>query len=151
MPKISKAKPEAPSGLTLPEYAKLQKKLDAKRTKAQSVVDECKSLIYQIAVKHIPPLMEKLEQEAFDFDGGRIELRQEVHPSFTQANQAAFYQWLRKTGNGSLIKETVNPKTLKAFAEEQLEANKPLPESLTVAIIPTAKLLGPSKKRTRNK
>lgn len=137
--------------MKLPEYAKLLKTLEAKKTKAHAIVEECKSLIYQIAVKHVPPLMEKLEQEAFETSDGRIELRQEVHPSFTQANQEAFYGWLRKTGNGSLIKETVNPKTLKAFAEEQLEANKPLPTSLTVAIIPTAKLLAGKNKRSRKK
>jgi hypothetical protein len=112
MPRISKAKPEAPSGLSLPEYTKLLKKLTDKKAKAEASADECKSLIYQIAVKHVPPLMEKLELDEFNSPGiGRIELRQEVHASVNKTNQPAFYQWLRSTGNGSLVVEYVHVRT----------------------------------------
>lgn len=41
--------------------------------------------------------------------------------SVNAANQPSFYQYLKESGNGALLKESVNPATLTAFLKGHLE------------------------------
>lgn len=133
--------------MTLPEYVKLLAKHTKAKKAAEAKAEAAGSLIHQIATIHIPPLMEKLETDEFNSPGvGRIELRQEVYASVLKADIPAFYEALRKKGDGALIVEYIFPGTLKSYAKEQLEANAALPPQLKATFIPTAKLL-----KARNK
>jgi hypothetical protein len=105
-------------------------------------------MIHKIAVLRIPQLMENLELDEFNAPGvGRVELEIEVYPNLTKANVAAFYEWLRERGDGDIIQETVHHKTLQAFVKELLVAGEELPECITAAKIPTAKLLAERKRK----
>lgn len=44
--------------------------------------------------------------------------------SVNAANTGTFYAYLKESGNGGLLKEYVNPKTLTAFLKEHLESLK---------------------------
>lgn len=57
-------------------------------------------------------------------------------------DKAAGYNWLRETGNGSLIQETVNSSTLAAFAKNLMEEEgKELPaEIFKTSILPTTSI-----------
>lgn len=145
--KDEKAKPLIQSGLTLPDYIKLFKKLKDKKSKATALAEECGSLINQIATLHIPALMNELETDDFNVPGvGRVELETEAYPSVLKENTQKFYTALREAGHGALIVEYIFPQTLKAFVKEQLAANATLPDECKVTFIPTAKLLKPRKK-----
>ena len=87
----------------------------------------------------IEEITKQLLPEAMDDEGvsnisiegvGRITLRGEVYCSILADNREAAYNWLRDTGRGSLITETVNASTLKAAAKAWLKRGEEIPESL---------------------
>lgn len=65
-------------------------------------------------------------------DGGSISLRSDVYPNLDKARELEFFDWLRATGNGALIKETVNHQTLKAFVKERIEGGEAVPDTVRV-------------------
>ena len=102
----------------------------------------------------IEELTRILLPEAMDEDGvsnisidgvGRITLRGEVFASIRADNREAAYEWLRDTGRGSLISETVNASTLKAAVKEWLKQGEEIPDvinvtPITVAVLTKSKL-----------
>lgn len=73
--------------------------------------------------------------------GARVHLKIDTFASIRRTNDAgqatdehelALWQWLRESGHGDLIKETVNPMTLKSFCKERLEDGEPLPPGVNV-------------------
>lgn len=97
----------------------------------------------------IEHLTRVLLPEAMDEDGvsnisidgvGRITLRGEVFASIRADNREAAYEWLRDTGRGSLISETVNASTLKAAVKEWLKQGEEIPEVINVTPVTVAVL-----------
>jgi hypothetical protein len=52
---------------------------------------------------------------------GLFSLRTTNYLSVNAANKPDFYQYLKESGNGALLKEDVNPKTLTAFLGKHME------------------------------
>jgi hypothetical protein len=52
---------------------------------------------------------------------GIFALRRENFPSVTKARMPQFLTYLRGTGNGGMIEETVNAQTLKSFCKQRLD------------------------------
>jgi chromosome segregation ATPase len=97
--------------------------------------------ITQLTQQIIPELMAAMDISRLSIEGlGTLFKRSEVHAYVLAERREEFHQWLRENGHEDLIKETVHPKTLKAFATEQLTDGNPLPECVTATIIPTATL-----------
>lgn len=61
---------------------------------------------------------------------GTVTLDVEVFPYVYKANEAEFYEWLRKRGDDGLLKETVHPQTLKKWASGVIEDGEDYPEHL---------------------
>lgn len=70
------------------------------------------------------------EKPPFSIEGvGRVSIATRISCSILDKPKG--YQWLRDTGNGSLIQETVNSSTLSAFAKSYVEdEGKDLPEDI---------------------
>ena len=62
--------------------------------------------------------------------GAKVHLQGDVYAHYLKAAEVGVFAWLRAQGHGALIKETVHPATLKAFAKEQLAEGVTLPEDL---------------------
>lgn len=56
-------------------------------------------------------------------DVGRVTISSRYSASIIEGKKAEAFTWLRQSGNGSLIQETVNAGTLSAFAKNLLEEN----------------------------
>jgi hypothetical protein len=137
----------APKGVTLPDLVKELSALEMRKKELDEKVEELKSVIHQIRVDKIPPLMEGLESDDFNVPGvGRVALSIEVYPSIKKDDIAAFYEWLRFNKNGAIIQEYIHPKTLQGFVKEQLSAGQAFPDYVTIAKIPTATLKKARKK-----
>lgn len=89
--------------------------------------------------KRIEEIEKQLLPDAMDAEGisnikiddvGRVTLRGEVYASILAANRYEAFQWLRDTGRGSLISETVSASSLKAAAKAWLKSGEKIPESL---------------------
>lgn len=97
--------------------------------------------IRDLAEQRIPEYMEDNEIDKITVDGvGTLYLTTKVYANVKAEDREVFYEWLRETGNGDLIKETVYPATLNAFAKEQLGNGVALPDVLTARLYPTANL-----------
>jgi len=59
---------------------------------------------------------------SIDIEGvGKLSMRTENYLSVNSANTNFFYSYLKESGNGALLKEYVNPRTLTSFLKEHLE------------------------------
>lgn len=97
--------------------------------------------IRDLAEQRIPEYMNENEIEKFTVEGvGTCFLTTKVYANVKSEDKDAFFDWLRENGNGDLIKESVHPSTLNAFAKEQLTEGKALPDVLTARLYPTATL-----------
>lgn len=58
---------------------------------------------------------------SIDLDGiGKLSMRTENFLSVNSANTAQFYEYLKLSGNGALLKESVNPRTLTSWLKGHL-------------------------------
>lgn len=85
--------------------------LDAQRRAAKNAADVVSRLqaeVDRIETKALPDAMAAAGVTAFTLTDGRsITVEREVHCGITGPQQAAAYEWLRTTGNDSIIKHTV--------------------------------------------
>lgn len=150
MPKLKVEGRKRPSfeGLDLAALAKEYKKFEAKKKKAKDDEEFFSSLVHEIAVKYMPPIMEKLETDDYAVkDVGRIELSTELYISVKKEDKDAFYNALRASGNGALIEDYIFPKRLQAWAKEEYVNGRTVPEQGTITLIPIAKVLKARKKK----
>lgn len=97
--------------------------------------------IQKIEREELVNAMDDAEVEKFTVDGvGTIFQKVNIFAYVKKDDQEAFFDWLRVTDRGDLIKETVHPATLSAFAKELLEAGEEPPPMLSAAKVPTAVL-----------
>lgn len=79
-------------------------------------------------------LPEKMEDFGFDSVNvagiGRVSLRAELYASILADQKEAAFAWLSEHGHGALIKDTVNPSSLKAFIKEQMQLGEQFPEEI---------------------
>jgi hypothetical protein len=79
----------------------------------------------------LPEAMEEAGLEKVTVTGlGTVGLRTDAYASIKSGFQAAAYQWLADNGHEDLVKEYVQPSTLKAFLKEQHANGESLPEEL---------------------
>ena len=104
-------------------------------------VKELNKTIRRLAEQEIPEYMDENEIEKLTVEGvGTVYLTTKVYANVKAENKDAFYEWLRENGNAALIKETVYPATLNAFAKEQLGNGVALPDVIDARLYPTANL-----------
>lgn len=97
--------------------------------------------IEAITKQELPEAMDADGVSNIKLDGvGRISLRGEVYASIKKEDQPAAYEWLRHTGRGSLITETVNASSLKAAAKSWLKAGDVVPDFIRIQPITVAVL-----------
>ena len=68
---------------------------------------------------------------------GTLFIQDMVYTAIVPGKTAAVYDWLRANGHGDLIRDYVQPSTLKVFVKDLRSKNEPLPEEVKVTVIPT--------------
>lgn len=102
---------------------------------------EVNKRIRALSEQEIPEYMDENEIDKISIDGvGTVFLKTKVYANVKADDLNGFFEWLRDNGNGDIIKETVHPSTLNAFAKEQLSEGKELPDMLSARLYPTAQL-----------
>ena len=85
--------------------------------------------IDQISQEILPTMLTNANVKTITVDGvGRATVN--VRWSGSLVDKEVGFGWLRQTGNGGLIVETVNAQTLGSFAKEEVIAGRPLPEEI---------------------
>lgn len=73
---------------------------------------------------------------------GRVSISADVRVAVVSGMKGDLLEWLRKNKMGDLIKEDVNPSTLKSFVKGRIKAGKDYPDDLlTVTPVDTANVL----------
>ena len=102
------------------------------RTKKDELEEKLKLINVEYDYLRLQRIPEKLDEEGIQgmkVEGvGRISLRGDVYVSVLAENRGMFYDWLRDTNRGDLIKDTVNASTLKASVKEWIKKGESLPE-----------------------
>lgn len=113
--------------------------LMAKRMRQLADFDEAIKLVTkmindeydQLKLKGLPDLMAELEMRTFTVEGiGRVQLAGDVYASIPADKKDDAFKWLKANNYGSLVQETVNSSTLKAWAKEGMAQGREMPEDL---------------------
>lgn len=106
-------------------FAELRDLVDLVEEKVEALKAHVRSLSYEI----LPTMMGNQNVKTIKLDDiGRVTVN--VRWSATMLDRDKGMQWLRETGNGGLIIETVNAGTLTTFAKIEALAKRPLPSDL---------------------
>jgi hypothetical protein len=123
----------------LTDLAKELASLKLQKKDLEDRVKTCNKQIQAIAVGKLPELMSELEIPTFKIDGiGTFYLQDKLECFVAADDRAKTYDWLRDKGHGSLVVDYVWPRTLNAWAKEQLNEGQELPDTMKATFIPTA-------------
>lgn len=121
------------------EEGKKLAKLRGQKEKLEAQLKVVQEQITNLQVAVIPQLMEDAEVDKITLKGiGTMFVQQKMYVGLLSDDRPTAYKWLRENGHGELIKDWVFPQTLTAFAKEQIEGGKPLPDFFKATFQPTA-------------
>ena len=107
------------------QMAQVKAELEAQKkatTVLQKQFDELRKV-------ELPEAMEEAGLERVTIKGlGTVSLRTDAYASIKAGKTPDAYQWLSENGHSALVKEYVQPSTLKAFLKEQFGNGELLPE-----------------------
>ena len=102
------------------EYDALKEKMDAVNAEYDN-----------LRLRLIPDKMAEEDIKTIKYENiGRLQLAADCYASIPAELKPDAYNWLKENGFDSLVVETVNPSTLKAFAKEQMKKGVDLPDNL---------------------
>ena len=103
------------------------------KRKKEELDEQLKAVNAEFDVLRIDVIPQKMEDEGvsspFNVKGvGSVRITADLRTRTT--NEAEFFKWLRDNKMGDLIKETIAPSTLKAWAKNRIVSGKVYPEEL---------------------
>lgn len=130
-----------PSAANAQQLAVLGDELESLRVRLDEIAAE-KKLVQErfddLRTRQLPELMRALGLATEDgrgsftlASGARISLRTDMYASVVKAKEPELFAWLRSNQLADMIRETVNPQTLRAFCRERAEEGTPLPPGVT--------------------
>jgi len=135
-----------------PAYAKYDPmtlvELGQAMEEVRRVLDEAKEIKTKLEKEYdficsvkIPPALEASGLKNFRLASGKgIRVQDEVYVSLPVERFATMKIWLQERGEDAIIKESINPSTLKAFVTGRIKDGKEYPaELVNVNIIPKAR------------
>lgn len=85
----------------------------------------------QLRLKVIPDMMDEQNITSVKIAGlGRLGLTADMHVSTVKEKKLEMFDWLRDTGRGDSIQETVNASTLKAMVKQMIREGEEIPDGL---------------------
>jgi hypothetical protein len=112
------------------------------KNQKESLEEQLKAVnksIVAIEQGDLPKLMEDLDEEKFSVpEIGTVFLQNKLYVSVLKDDREKLHDWCQEHGHEALIVPHIHPATLQAFAKEQLEAGKALPDFVKATFIPTA-------------
>lgn len=112
----------------LQAYALELESLKEEEDALKSALKLVTSRVSELRLKKIPDLMQALHltdaagRGNFTLpSGAKVSLRTDFYAGIDKDRETETFDWLRRSGFGDLIRETVHPQTLKAFLRDQIE------------------------------
>jgi hypothetical protein len=108
------------------EYYDLEKKLKAEMEEARATKEAWEEEL----------LSKMLEEEVQNIKtaDGMFYSREDTYANYDHARENEVFDWLHDTGNETLIRETINARTLTAWVKEQMEMGTDIPDFFNIVI-----------------
>lgn len=96
--------------------------IELKRKDLEEQVDDLRARYSLLQKQLIDILIDEGKSSTGHIEGvGELSIKKANYPSVVKANMPDFMSWLRKTNQDSLIKEVVEPNTLKKFLADKID------------------------------
>lgn len=126
-------------GLPVVKLGERMEELDAIIAEKEEDLKTVKAEFEFIRVTLIPKKLEEEGLKNFRLASGRgITTSTDLYVSVLADDKPTFMQWLKDSGQGGIIKEDVNPQTLKAFIKNRIENAEEYPADI-VKVTPVTK------------
>lgn len=126
-------------GLKLVQVAQLIKATSERIDEVGEIKTDLQKVLDHLTLNVAPSMMEDQGIDRVVFDGvGRLQLKDDIYCNVSAADREALKEWLVANGHSSLISDTVNASSLKAFIKEQMKAGADIPADL-VKVTPFTK------------
>jgi hypothetical protein len=123
----------------LTDLARELASLKQQKKDLEARVKSCNKQITAIAVGKLPEMMSDLEIPTFKIDGvGTFYLQDKLETFVAADDRDKTYAWFREKGHEALVVDYVWPRTMNAWAKEQLNNGNELPDTMKATFIPTA-------------
>ena len=123
--------------LKIPDIVIAQAEARAAKEETKSVASRAAAFYDLISIFVLPEAMEDQGIEGLKVaDIGRVNLRPDMWCSTKKEMGPELMQWLRDNDHEDLIKDNVNPSTLKAFVKEQKLKGNPIPGDDILSVLP---------------
>lgn len=121
-------------GQAMEEVGKLLDEAKDRKTELEKEYDFIRTI-------KIPPALAESGMKNFRLSSGRgIRVQDELFVSLRGESFEDMKHWLQERGDASIIKETINPSTLKAYIKGKIEGMQEYPADLVnVNIVPKAR------------
>lgn len=128
-------------GMTLVQLGEAMVEVGQRLEAAKEIKTSLEKEYEFIRTVKIPPALDESGMKNFRLDSGKgIRVQDEVFVSLKAENFPDMKVWLQEVGDDAIIKETINPSTLKAYVTGKIKDGKEYPASLVnVTIIPKAR------------
>lgn len=122
---------DACKGMPLQQAAALQRDMADIVDRFSAVKAELQKLYDFVRFTMVPAVMEDEGIESAKVEGvGRVYLNSDVNVSVRAGKSEEAQVWLVDSGNGDLIKETVNSSSLKALVKSMMKKGEEIPEDI---------------------
>ena len=123
--------PEEFEAMSVPELAGALRELKSRLEEVGRLKTEIQKSYDFLSMDVLP---ERMDEEGIQTlkikDVGRLQMSSDIRCAVPAANRDAVKDWLTEHGHGSMVSETINASTLKAFVREMMKENKEYPAEL---------------------
>lgn len=128
-------------GMDLVRLGECMAEVGARLEEAKKIKTDLEKEYDFLRTVKIPPALEESGMKNFRLASGKgIRVQDEVFVSLRAENFQDMKGWLQERGDDSIIKETINPSTLKAYITGKIKDGKEYPASLVnVSVVPKAR------------
>lgn len=129
------------NGLALADLGRAMEEVRKQLDTAKEVKTELEKRYDYIVSVLVPKAMEESGLTAMKLESGKgVRVQDEVFVSLNSANFEEFRNWLGEQGDASIVRETINPSTLKSYIVGRIKNGQEYPDSLIkVSIVPKAR------------
>lgn len=119
------------STYSIPELAEALVDVKVELEHFGEIKTDLQKLYDYLSIEVIPDRMDEEGIDTVKVSGvGRLQTSSDIRCNVLAANKEKLQEWLRDNGQGSMIQDTINSSTLKAWVKERIKENLPYPQEL---------------------
>lgn len=124
-------------GMSLRDLVITMKNVQAAKDDLENQLKDWNAKFDVLRFELIPEKMDEEGVERVSYDGiGRVSLTADIRVATLAAAKPKLFSWLKKNRLGDLLREDINPSTLKSWIKQRMKDGKALPPDDLVKVTP---------------